>query len=253
MMGYSNKTFAEQGFSIVNGVVSPAECAVLNQQVQQYLSDLTPRLNNHNNHNNHGNHGNHSNNHHTSRREIGNRGLLNQTDCLAMADTLRQHPALNALIPADYVAVQCTYFEKTPQHNWLVPLHQDLSIPVAKRIEHLALKGWSFKDGTWFVPAPIHVLDTLIAVRLHLDVCGETDGALRVLAGSHRHGVVDADALEQLKHTATEHLCCVLQGGVLVLKPLLLHASSKSTGSSLRRVLHWVYAPPSLPLGLSWQ
>ena len=44
-----------------------------------------------------------------------------------------------------------------------------------------------------------------------------------------------------------------LQGGdALVLRPLLLHASSKGNGHSRRRVLHFVFGPRELPCGLRW-
>jgi hypothetical protein len=37
------------------------------------------------------------------------------------------------------------------------------------------------------------------------------------------------------------------------MRPLLLHASSKASGSSLRRVLHFLFGPRDLPHGLRWQ
>ena len=38
----------------------------------------------------------------------------------------------------------------------------------------------------------------------------------------------------------------------MLMRPLLLHASSKATGASRRRVLHFVFGPPALPHGLAW-
>jgi hypothetical protein len=37
------------------------------------------------------------------------------------------------------------------------------------------------------------------------------------------------------------------------MRPLILHASSKSTELSQRRVLHFVFGPAKLPLGLEWR
>ena len=73
---------------------------------------------------------------------------------------------------ADAVAVQCTYFEKSADRNWLVPIHQDLAIPVARRVEHPALRGWSHKEGSLFVQPPADVLAQLVAVRT-LDCKGQ--------------------------------------------------------------------------------
>jgi hypothetical protein len=84
----------------------------------------------------------------------GTRCLLAEQWCRTLVGRLRQHADIAALIPADFVAVQCTYFEKSVERNWLVPVHQDSSIPVATRIDHPALRGWSKKEGSLFVQPP---------------------------------------------------------------------------------------------------
>lgn len=93
-----------------------------------------------------------------SSASVGTCCLLSQAWCRALAARMRQNPSLAALMPSDLVAVQCTYFEKSLAHNWLVPIHQDMSIPVAKRIEHQNLQGWSEKEGSLYVQAPVDIL-----------------------------------------------------------------------------------------------
>jgi hypothetical protein len=44
----------------------------------------------------------------------------------------------------------------------------------------------------------------------------------------------------------------VPKGGAMIMRPLLLHASSKSSVGLPRRVLHFVYGPAALPEGLCW-
>lgn len=183
----------------------------------------------------------------------GTRAVLQQAWCRALADQLRQHPLLLPLLTPDMVAVQCTYFEKSAARNWLVPLHQDLSIPVAHRVDHPSLGPWSEKEGVLFVQPPTSLLQQLIAVRVHIDACTSNDGPLRVLAGSHCLGTLDTEAAAATRQTHTEQVCAVERGGVLVMRPLLLHASSKSTGNSQRRVLHFLFGPATLPLGLQWK
>jgi hypothetical protein len=182
----------------------------------------------------------------------GSRGLLSQAWCAALAHRLRRHPVLARLMPQTHVAVQCTYFEKSPAHNWLVPIHQDPSIPIAEPVEHPALRGASIKEGMAFVQPPADVLAQLIALRLHLDPCSEHDGALRVWPGTHRSGRIDSHeaAAQRLHHT--EVICEAVPGMVLAIRPLLLHASSKAHDSSSSRVLHFLYGPPTLPYGLRW-
>lgn len=185
-------------------------------------------------------------------RSINLREILEFAWCRELSVILRNRLAELDLIAADYLAVQCTYFEKSVHRNWLVALHQDLSIPVQSRVEHPELSGWSIKDGTLFVRPPLQVLERLVALRLHIDECGLEDGALRVTPGSHRAGRLSDEDKLRLRVDMGEVLCPVTQGGGMAMSPLVLHASSKATGSSRRRVLHFLFGPPELPNGLSW-
>ena len=183
----------------------------------------------------------------------GTRCLLGNDWCRSLASQLRQHVFLGPLLQPSYVAVQCTYFERSSSRNWLVPVHQDLSIPVAERVEHSSLSGWSEKEGSLFVQAPVSLLQGLLAVRVHLDGCTANDGPLRVVPGSHILGRIGAEAAVAARLSSPEFVCCAQRGSVLAMRPLLLHSSSKATGTSLRRVLHFLFGPKDLPLGLRWQ
>lgn len=183
----------------------------------------------------------------------GTRCLLSVDWCAVLARRLREHVDLGRLIPLGHVAVQCTYFEKSSACNWLVPVHQDLSIPVAERVEGAGLSGWADKEGAVFVQAPVAVLEQLVAVRLHLDRCASSDGPLRVVPGSHTQGVLAPDTATATRDAVGECVCEAEAGTALVMRPLLLHASSKSLGTGRRRVLHFLFGPRSLPHGLRWQ
>jgi len=183
----------------------------------------------------------------------GTRSLLENAWCQLLAVRLREHALLAPLLQPNYVAVQCTYFEKSASRNWLVPVHQDLSIPVAEHIEHPSLRGWSEKEGALFVQAPDSVLEQLLALRVHLDDCSENDGPLRVVPGTHALGTLEAQAAVAARRSKPEFVCAAPRGSVLAMRPLLLHSSSKATGAGLRRVLHFLFGPKDLPLGLRWQ
>lgn len=183
----------------------------------------------------------------------GTRRLLQHDWCKRLARDLRLHADIAEMVPRDYVAVQCTYFEKSLDRNWLVPIHQDLSIPVAQRIEHAELSGWSEKEGELFVQPPASVLERLVALRLHLDPCSEHDGALSVVPGTHALGRLSLDASIALRAERGAVVCPVPLGGVFAMRPLLLHASSRATGTSRRRVLHFLFGPAHLPFGLRWR
>ncbi|MBI3347719.1 MAG: phytanoyl-CoA dioxygenase family protein [Burkholderiales bacterium] len=182
----------------------------------------------------------------------GQRELLEQPWCQVLARWLLALPQLRDVLPADAVAVQCTLFEKSPDRNWLVTLHQDLAIPVAERVEHSALGGWSIKAGRNFVLAPVEVLAQMVALRVHLDDAAEADGGLRFVPGSHRDDVLDEAAAAQWRERAGEVAVDALAGDGLLMRPLVLHASSKTSAQGRRRVLHFLFGPRVLPLGLRW-
>ena len=132
-------------------------------------------------------------------------------------------------------------------------LHQDLSVPVAQRVEHPVLTGWSRKQGRWFVQPPVTLLENMLAVRVHLDDCGDDDGPLRVVPGSHRAGRVDGRQARQLREQCGERVCRLRAGEAMAMRPLLLHASSKATQPTRgRRVLQFLFGPAEPGLGLEW-
>ena len=182
----------------------------------------------------------------------GTRRLLDIPWCNELADRLADEPRLREYLPDNALAVQCTLFAKTAESNWLVSLHQDLSIPVAERVESSECSGWSQKQGDTFVQPPISVLETVLAVRLHLDDTDERNGALCVVPGSHRLGRLSSDAATCARNARGQYVVSVPKGGAMIMRPLLLHASSKSSAALPRRVLHFVYGPPALPEGLRW-
>ena len=170
----------------------------------------------------------------------GTRSPLAQPWCQELRAQLREHVSLASCIPPNFVAVQCTFFEKSLGTNWLVSVHQDLSIPVRARVVHPGLAAWSKKEGVWHVRPPVEVLSALVAVRLHLDACGVDDGALRVVVGSHAKGVLAPAEAVRIRDESAETLCLADAGDVLIMKPLC------------RRVLHWLLGPRDLPWGLQW-
>jgi len=182
----------------------------------------------------------------------GARDMLAHAWCRELALRLKRHFGIARRLHPQALAVQCTLFDKSCARNWSVAMHQDLSVPVCRRSDVPGFTGWSEKAGVIFVQPPVAVLECLLVVRMHLDDCGPDAGALRVVPGSHRHGRLNARRIEALRLANGEVLCPVPNGGVLLMRPLLLHASAKAIAAAHRRVLHFVFAPPELPADLEW-
>jgi len=177
----------------------------------------------------------------------GSRGLLGLPAVDRMAVALQL--ITTDLMSEAYRVVQCSLFAKGVDATWLVTPHQDLSIPVSDRVDTPGWSGWSRKENVWFVQPPTSVLEQLIAVRLQLDDHASETGPLEVVPGSHANGRMTSDSVSQ--HAANRVSCIVPKGGVLVMRPLLIHSSSKPRSPMPRRVLHYLYGPP-LPTGISW-
>jgi hypothetical protein len=63
---------------------------------------------------------------------------------------------------------------------------------------------------------------------------------------------MDAGAIADMRERIAEATCTVGAGGVVLMRPLLLHASSPATVAGHRRVIHLEFAAADLPGGLEW-
>jgi len=183
-------------------------------------------------------------------------GVRNLLALIPAVRVLAQSHAIRALVapilgpPA--FAVRGILFDKTPGANWNVVWHQDLSIAVRERRDVPGFGPWSEKAGVTHVQPPVGILERMLAVRLHLDDCDARNGPLRVLPGSHTVGRLNAGDIARRREQTPEAVCPVPAGGALLMRPLLLHASSDAQDPRHRRVIHLEYAPEDLPDGLEW-
>ena len=159
---------------------------------------------------------------------------------------------VEAVLGRDARVVRGILFDKTEGSNWKVPWHQDVTIAVKARVDTAGFGTWSIKEGVQHVQPPASVLEQMLSVRLHLDDCPEENGALRVIPGSHRQGKLEERVIQELAERSEAATCAIGRGGALVMRPLLIHASSASKVPGHRRVIHFDYAAVALPAGLEW-
>ena len=143
-------------------------------------------------------------------------------------------------------------FDKLPGANWKVAWHQDLSIAVKEKHAVSGYGPWSIKDGVPHVQPPAVILENMLTLRLHLDDCFEDNGPVRVLPGSHVKGILSAEQIQMLRTRLPEIATVTAAAGVLLMRPLLLHASSPATTATHRRVIHIEYASGALVSPLEW-
>lgn len=182
----------------------------------------------------------------------GARNLLDhpRIAALAAAPTLRQFAV--AVLGDPCFAVRALFFDKTPDANWKVVWHQDLTVPTQQRVEVADYGPWTEKGGVPHVQPPVDVLERMLAVRLHLDPCTADNGPVRVIDGTHGLGRLTPQAVDRIRAEQPESICLAAEGAVLAFRPLLLHASSPATRPGHQRVIHIEYAAQALASPLAW-
>lgn len=163
-------------------------------------------------------------------------------------------PKLKALIQQilddNFFVVKSIYFDKPETSNWYVPYHQDLTISVDRKAELEDFRLWTKKQGQFAVQPPIDVLENILTIRIHLDDTDENNGALKVVPKSHLKKIYRPETIDWAKEKET--ICCVKQGGLMLMKPLILHSSNRTTNSKKRRVIHIEFSSRELPSEIQW-
>lgn len=187
----------------------------------------------------------------------GTYGLRNLTDIAPEIAELVCLPnvvrLVETVVGTGAFMTRATLFDKTAGANWGVFWHQDLSIAVRKRHDVEGYTAWTCKAGVPCVQPPPELMSRVLAVRLHLDDCTAENGALRVLPGTHRCDRLSTEAVEAQQRQVEEVLCEVPSGGAVLMRPLLLHASSPMENPTSRRVIHFEFANFDLPSPLEWR
>jgi ectoine hydroxylase-related dioxygenase (phytanoyl-CoA dioxygenase family) len=157
---------------------------------------------------------------------------------------------INSVFGKAYFVVKSIYFDKPEKSNWFVSYHQDLTISVDKKAELENFGPWTIKQNQFAVQPPIQILENNFTIRIHLDHTNEKNGALKVIPKSHLKGIYRAENINWAQEK--EQVCVVPKGGIMIMKPLLLHASNKTTNNKKRRVIHIEFSDSNLPSPLHW-
>jgi ectoine hydroxylase-related dioxygenase (phytanoyl-CoA dioxygenase family) len=179
------------------------------------------------------------------------RNLLSVPGVRELAVSRAVREIVTSALGLNCFAVRGILFNKTPTSNWKVVWHQDLTIAVRERREVDGFGPWTTKAGVVHVQPPAEIMSRILAVRLHLDESGPDNGPLRVIPGSHKQGRLSAEQVANWPKTNSV-TCTAPNGGALIMRPMLLHASSACVVPSPRRVIHLEFSAEQLPEGLEW-
>jgi ectoine hydroxylase-related dioxygenase (phytanoyl-CoA dioxygenase family) len=225
-----NAELSEKGFAIIRKVLSDATVADLISDLSRLDSSGAARCRN--------------------GTAFGVRNLLNLSPKIReFAASRAVRKLAESILSKNAKVVRAIYFDKTPEANWKVPWHQDLTIAVREKREAEGFTAWTRKAEIWHAQPPTQILERMLTLRFHLDDADETNGALKVVSGSHKRRLSSAEVRMIAKPVT---ICEAARGDVLLMRPLLVHSSSAGTNPRHRRVIHFEVSADDLPGGLNW-
>jgi ectoine hydroxylase-related dioxygenase (phytanoyl-CoA dioxygenase family) len=157
---------------------------------------------------------------------------------------------ISTLSQTELFLTKAIYFDKPIESNWFVAYHQDLSISVENKADLENYVNWTFKKNQLGVQPPIEILKDTYTIRIHLDDTNKNNGALKVIPKSHLNGIIRAESKDW--NIEKEQVCDVKKGGAMLMKPLTLHASNRTTNNKRRRVIHLEFNNHKLTEPLKW-
>jgi len=157
---------------------------------------------------------------------------------------------INGIFGNNYFVVKSIYFDKPEKSNWYVSYHQDLTISVDKKLDLKGFGPWTTKQNQFAVQPPIDYLKNIFTIRIHLDDTDENNGALKVVPNSHSKEIYRPETIDW--NVETEEICSVNKGGIMIMKPLILHGSNRTTNNQKRRVIHIEFSNMELPEEINW-
>jgi len=172
---------------------------------------------------------------------------LPQIKSMVFNDKLKS--IINAIEKNAFI-VKSIYFDKPEKSNWFVAYHQDLTISVDKKESIQGFGPWTSKHNQFAVQPPLDILENIFTIRIHLDDTDENNGALKVIDGSHLKKIFRPETINYANEK--EIFCNVEAGGIMLMKPLLLHGSNRTSNQKRRRVIHIEFSNKVLPELIKW-
>nr|WP_315422481.1 phytanoyl-CoA dioxygenase family protein [uncultured Pedobacter sp.] len=178
------------------------------------------------------------------------RFLKEVPDAIELIFNKKLKAIIREIFGKDYFLVKSIYFDKPETSNWFVSYHQDLTISVNQKVEIPGFGPYTKKHDQFAIQPPLNILESNFTIRIHLDDTNEENGALKAIPNSHSKGIYRPETIDW--NIEKEVSCNVARGGLMVMKPLLLHSSSRTTNNQKRRVIHLEFSNQTLPKELQW-
>ena len=149
------------------------------------------------------------------------------------------------LLSSKHRLVRAIVFIKNKSTNWYVTWHQDRTVALSKVFSQPGWGPWSTKDGVIHAQAPKQLLQEMLTLRVHLTDTNSENGCLKLISGSHQHGILPEEKIKVWVGSNEPVVCEAHAGDAVAMRPLTLHSSSKSANPTQDRIVlhlefsHW--------------
>ena len=163
-------------------------------------------------------------------KSCGSRNLILSNNVISVGAKILFKLNARARIGFGYNLSWVNYFDKNKNRNWQVPMHIDEMVPILDEsvARNNGVTEFCIKDGQLYGKSSKVHMELTIAARLSLDDSHLDNGPLIVIPGSHLGNFKECETPLTTK-----------AGDVIVMSPLLMHASSKMKVCTRRRVMHY--------------
>ena len=116
---------------------------------------------------------------------------------------------------------------------------------------HPGFGPWSTKDDVPHVQPPVKFLEQMLTVSI-IWMTRSSQWCLTHFARIASFGRLVSERIQSLRNDQPMFCVSHAAGDAVLVRPVFLHASSRSTSNRHRRVLHLEYAAFELPPELQW-
>lgn len=149
-------------------------------------------------------------------------------------------------------AVRAMIIDKTKDNNWILDWHQDRRVAVKESIETAGFTNWSSQYAVHHVCASLEVLKNFLIARISLDPMSKENGAIFIVPNTHREGIYEHEEILSKVKKIGPLLYEMKAGDMMIMSPLLIHNSPRSTTSVSRRILSIEFSACPLPNQLTF-
>lgn len=129
--------------------------------------------------------------------------------------------------------------------------HQDKTIYVSQKLKVNGFANWKAENGFIKVEPISEILNNIITLYIMIDSTDEKTEVFKLYPGSHTK-TLTSNEIDIIVSNSVANKISVDKGGILLMKPLLLHSLVKAIPQKKLKLIKLEFSSSELPSGLEW-